>query len=126
MRINPAHRLGSSGGNVLVISLVLTATLGVVLAGYLTLVGEQNKATMRSLAWNSAIPIAESGIEEALTQLHANTTNLVANNNWALVNGKYFIKWTTYGSDWFLAGYLTNIPPVLVSQGFVRLPLSTG
>ena len=72
MRISLSPRFGASAGNVLLISLVVSGSLGFVLAGYLTLVGGQNQATIRSLAWNSAIPIAESGIEEALTQLHAN------------------------------------------------------
>jgi len=125
MRISLSPRFGSSAGNVLLVSLVLTGSMGFVLAGYLTLVGGQNQATIRSLAWNSAVPIAESGIEEALTQLHANDTNLVANNNWTLVDGKYYQKWLTIAADRYLAGFFTNIPPVLVSQGFVRLPLST-
>lgn len=125
MRISLSPRFGASAGNVLLISLVVSGSLGFVLAGYLTLVGGQNQATIRSLAWNSAIPIAESGIEEALTQLHANDTNLVANNNWTLVDGKYYQKWLTVGADRYLAGFFTNIPPVLVSQGFTRLPLST-
>jgi hypothetical protein len=124
MRIPARHSLQRQG-NVLVICLVVSGTLGFVLAGYLTLVNYQHKATMRSLSWNTAIPIAEAGIEEALTQVNANGTNLVANNDWDLVDDKYFLKWRKIGEDRFLAGFFNNTPPMLVSQGFTRLPVST-
>ena len=125
MRISLAHNQRCADGNVLVVSLVISGFLGFVLAGYLTLVAGQNNATMRSLAWGSAMPIAEAGIEEAMTQINANGTNLVANNNWTLVDGNYFLKWLTVGEDRYLAGFFNSVPPVLVSQGFTRLPLGT-
>ena len=112
-------------GNILVAALVVAGTLGFVLVGYLTLVGMQHKGTMRSLSWNTAIPVAEAGIEEALQQINSNGTNLVANNDWTFVDGSYFLKWRKLGEERFLAGFFNSTPPVLVSQGFCRLPLTT-
>ena len=119
------HRTLTIAGNVLVSSLVVSGTLGFVLAGYLTLVGYQHKASMRSTAWNAALPLAEAGIEEAMSQINANGTNLVANNDWSLVDDKYFQKWRTIGEDRYLAGFMNTYPPILISQGFTRLPLKT-
>src|SRR5262245_19429381 len=126
MRISCSPLRVRLDGNVLVVSLCVSGVLGFVLAGYLTLVGWQNHATIRSLAWNTAIPIAEAGIEEALTQVNANGTNLVANNNWTLVDAKYIQKGLSIGSDRYLAGFFNSYPPVLVAEGFTRLPLGTG
>jgi hypothetical protein len=119
------HSLHRSAGNILVSALVVAGTLGFILVGYLTLVGYQSKSSMRSTAWNTAIPVAEAGIEEALQQINSNGTNLVANHNWSLIDGKFFLKSLTLGEDRYLAGFFNSYPPVLVSQGFTRLPLTT-
>jgi hypothetical protein len=57
------------------------------------MVSRQNASTMRSMAWNGAIPAVEAGIEEAMTQLHyTGITNLSANGwTWA-VGGLYTKK----------------------------------
>src|SRR5205807_2705042 len=63
-------------GSVLLITLVVTALIGVTLLSYLTLVQSQNISVYRSQAWNSMIAATESGIEEALA--HLNSDNAVA------------------------------------------------
>src|SRR4030095_5376023 len=105
MRLIFSHQSRGLDGNVLLTSLVISGTLGFVLAGYLTLVGGQHKMTTRSQSWNAAIPVAEAGVEEALSQLNANGTNLVANNNWTLVDGKYFLRSRTIGENRYLVGF---------------------
>jgi hypothetical protein len=125
MRLIFSHQSRGLDGNVLLTSLVISGALGFVLAGYLTLVGGQHKMTTRSQSWNAAIPVAEAGVEEALSQLNANGTNLVANNNWTLVDGKYFLRSRTIGENRYLVGFFNNRPPVIVAQGFTPLPLTT-
>src|SRR6478672_11401731 len=57
-------------GSTLVITIVVSALIGSVLGSYLVLISTRNQMGMRALAWNSAIPVLEAGIEEALTHLH--------------------------------------------------------
>src|SRR5258706_4715886 len=47
----------------------------ITLSTYLYLVANQNQTVLRSMSWNSAIPVVEAGIEEALTQLHYSGVN---------------------------------------------------
>lgn len=69
-----------SKGSVLVIILVLLILAGTTLASYLRLVSNQNSSINRSLLWNTALPVAEGGIEEALAHLNRNTTNRAVDN----------------------------------------------
>src|SRR5579862_2511383 len=66
-------------GNTLALTLVMTLTIGTVLASYLSLLGSRYKVTLRSQCWNAAIPALEAGIEEALTHLQDDPNDLAAN-----------------------------------------------
>src|SRR5690606_24725761 len=73
----------SSEGSALTVILVIVVVIGVTLASYLGLVANQNLSIQRSQAWNSGIPIAEAGIEEALAHLNRNGTNRIG-DGWVL------------------------------------------
>ena len=77
--------------SVLLVTLGTISIIGVGLATYLTMVKFESQATFRSLAWNTAIPVTEAGIEEALTQLrYADTTNVnLSANGWTSSGGMY-------------------------------------
>jgi hypothetical protein len=118
-------------GGVLITALVISAVMGVVLASFITLTTTRNATTMRSQAWNSAIPVLETGIEEAMAHIHADTNNPQA-NGWTKVdiNGK-----TVYQKRRDLApdvGYClvtisnTITGPVIYSRAFVPAPLGRG
>jgi hypothetical protein len=109
-------------GSVLSVVMVVTGAIAMFIGSHLLIVAHENKLTKRSLAWNTAIPVAEAGIEEALTQLKSNYTNLVANNDWELVNGNYFMKeekWLNT-NEYYRVGIFNTVPPVIVSEGFSR------
>ena len=74
----------SQRGNVLGVTLMFGAIVGVVLLGCLKLIQTRSLTTMRSLAWNSAIPVLEAGIEEAFTHLRKDSTLMTA-NGWTSV-----------------------------------------
>lgn len=77
-------------GNTLFATIVITAIIGLALAAYLTLTTNQNQLVIRSQVWNSAMPVAEAGLEEALTHCYWNfPTNMVA-ESWYHYNGQYF------------------------------------
>ena len=73
-------------GSILVITLLTAFVIGVGVASYLVLVSNQNYSTMRSLAWNTTIPLAEAGIEEALT--HLNDDSGITDNCDCRISGK--------------------------------------
>lgn len=103
--------------------LVTVTLIGVTLASYLELVRSQNLSTMRSQQWNSAIPILEAGLEEALTHLYHNSANLLA-NDWIAIDGGYK-KERYLGDDKFIVTISATTPPEIVSQAFVREPMGT-
>jgi len=78
-------------GSALLMALLTVVLIGLALGSYLWLVSHQSFSTMRSLAWDAAIPVVEAGLEEALTQLHYNDIEHLSANNWtALTNGWYY------------------------------------
>src|SRR5439155_2221559 len=79
----------SQQASALVMTIVTCVLVGTVLSSYLMLVTHRNLGAMRALAWNSAIPVLEVGIEEALTHLNTDAKDPTA-NLWAedQVNGK--------------------------------------
>jgi len=118
-------------GHVLVLTIVIVALISFILVAYLTLVSSQNTAVQRSQVWNSAVPIIEAGIEDALTHLNTHGWTNIECDGWARVNGdRYqmtrqintndnsFYVVTIY--NW-IAGYSNNVPNV-DSVGYVELP----
>src|SRR5207249_9584570 len=73
-------------GSVLLVSLLTATVIGIALSSYLTLTSNQNQSVFRSQTWNEGIPVAEAGIEEALTQINLyGIPNFLANNwTWGL------------------------------------------
>src|SRR5947207_1245878 len=121
MRISISHKEGS----ILAIMLILSALIGLMLAAYLTMVGSQNKFTQRSQVWNNAVPIAESGVEEALAHInYSGTTSNFAINGWSLVNTNY-LKTRVDGDNRCDMSISTDIQPVITVKGSMRAPLLT-
>ena len=114
-------------GSILVITLLTAFVIGVGVASYLVLVSNQNYSTMRSLAWNTTIPLAEAGIEEALT--HLNDDSGITDNYWISQqsNGQtVYRKRRVLGSDGsFYSVTISNAnsTPVIFSKGAVPGPL---
>src|SRR5712671_5507960 len=77
-------------GSVLLVSLLTASVIGVALGSYLTLTSTQNQAVFRSMTWNEAIPVAEAGVEEALTQIQYYGIANFSANNWTWgTDGRY-------------------------------------
>jgi len=112
----------------LVITVITSALIGSVLCSFLVLISGRNEGAMRSMAWNSAIPVLEAGIEEALTHLHDDKENPTA-NGWTMerVDGRkvYWKHRELADGSYF---YVTNMniaspTPLIFSAGYVRAPL---
>src|SRR5262249_46328135 len=96
----------------------------------LLLIGNRNQATMRALAWNTAMPVLESGIEEALTHLQDDKAR-PTDNDWTedSVNGQK-VYWKHREMEDGSYFYVTNFnssstAPFIFSAGYVRAPLKT-
>jgi hypothetical protein len=127
------NRSRSLRGNTLVLVLVVTAVVGFVLLAYLSLVKTQNFSTARSQAWNSAIPVIEAGVEDALTHLNINgTNNNMVCDGWQQAGNLYWIRrfinpahhpegyYVVTISNFFIG--VNNTQPVIDSRAFMNAP----
>jgi hypothetical protein len=112
-------------GSTLMIALVTVAVIGVSLASYLQLTSRQNVAATRSQYWNMAIPVAEAGVEEALTHLHHNGPSNLTLNGWALGAGGYSKTRHLDADSYYEVEITTAANPQVLSKGYIRQPLST-
>ena len=112
-------------GNVLMVTVFTTSIMGVMLAAFLTHTSNQNHHTIRSLAWNSAVPVMEAGVEEALTHLyHHHKTGLGA-EGWHAFGDVYY-KWRSMGTSVVVVGISNASPPVVYAWARVPIPGKTG
>jgi hypothetical protein len=123
IKLSPANQ-----GAALVVSLLIAVVLLICLTSYLALVSDENQAVGRAQAWNAAMPMAEAGVEEALTQLQyaGNGTNL-ATNGWALESdGLYHKSRTLNSSSYYAVAIQPATDPTIWSTGYVSAPIEGG
>ncbi|MDX1952100.1 MAG: hypothetical protein SFY81_07930 [Verrucomicrobiota bacterium] len=113
-------RISKEHGSVLMLTLVTAGTLGIGLASYLKLVQAQNRSVMSSQVWNSAIPAAEAGIEEALTHLNIVGDDNRAQNGWTADNGQFVLS-RTIGDIRYAVAISSSNQPSITSTGFVKV-----
>ena len=77
-------------GSALLLALLTGFVICIALTTYLYLVSNQNRSVMRSMAWNSSIPVVEAGVEEALTQLNYTAVVNMAANGWSPLSADGF------------------------------------
>ncbi|MDB6122938.1 MAG: hypothetical protein JWQ71_1931 [Pedosphaera sp.] len=114
----------SQSGSVLVVCLVISGLLGLTLLTVLNMVSSERTIIARTEAWNSAIPISEAGVEDAMAHLNYHGTTDLASDGWTLSNNKY-TRQNTFGDGYYVASISTSSPPIIVSQGFIHAPAQT-
>jgi hypothetical protein len=88
-------------GSTLLVVMMFLGIIVLALGTYLALAAQESRTVKRSLAWNAALPMAEAGIEEALSQVKQNLTNFAA-DGWttnrikqrSLTNGYYTVNFS--------------------------------
>jgi hypothetical protein len=109
----------------MILTLLISIIIGIALAGYLGLVSHQNRSIARSLAWNSTMPVLESGVEEALTQIHFNGITNLSANGWSVIAGGLYYKKRALGDGSYYEVTITPTdPPVINSVGYEPTPLA--
>jgi hypothetical protein len=116
-------RISKTTGSALLVTMVITASMGAALAGYMKLVEYQNRAVVRSQYWNTAIPVGEAGIEEALTHLNKVGDGNRATNGWTLRDGKYYLT-RTVGDSRYEVWINSSNQPSITAIGYVKEPIS--
>jgi len=102
------------------------AVVALAIASYMTLVTNENNTVARSQAWNQCIPVCESGIEEALTQIHYWENNFTATNNWTLgADGYYHKSRTNSDGSYCAVSIVPTNPPTIYATGYVVAPMKT-
>ena len=74
-------------GNVLLFAVFTMMAVGAVLVAYLSQGATHHRLTARSQVWNAALPVAEAGLEEALTQLNYTLGKNLDANGWSKCKG---------------------------------------
>lgn len=115
-----------AAGSVLLVTLTTAAILMTILVSYMKYVGHENMMASRSQVWNLALPVAEAGVEEALTQLHyyAMGSNIVGNGWIYNAVAKQFTKSNQVGSSSYVATIqvASSSTPVIFSEGTSMVP----
>jgi len=125
--------------SVLLATMGICLILGILAASYLSMAQSQRYSVARAQAWNSALAVAEAGIEEAMAEL--NDTNAFKSysqpgNKWNTLSGGTLFKTNIYlGSSYYnvfiysqsnsAAPLADSKHPVIISSGFVPGPIST-
>jgi hypothetical protein len=91
--------LRSQTGSALILVLVFAGILTLVLGVYLNMTSTESKNSTRSLAWNAALPLAEAGVEEAMSQMFINTNDFSADGWTQQGTNLVYLKQRTLGTD---------------------------
>lgn len=83
-------------GSVLIVTMIFILTMAAIVGSYLMIVQNSNQLVARAQAWNNALAVAESGIEEGLTRLNAASTNAFSIRY--LNGGSYQVSYVNIGS----------------------------
>src|SRR5437899_2935842 len=109
-------------GSVLLITLAVLFIIGLGLGSYLALVSSQHRLMAESQAWNTALTMAEAGIEEGMAQVNVNFgTNYLssAQTNWGLAGGIYGPKTSTMTNGSYSVIIIPAAPgPAIIATGY--------
>jgi len=121
MKINRS-KLKQGSGFALILTIFITGLVGLLLVAYLSLLTSQNQAVMRSQVWNSAMPVIEAGLEDAMTQLNTHGTQgstSLAVDGWTLSGGVYWMNRVMGDTCYYVT--ITNwVPGVAISQPIIE------
>jgi len=116
----------STTASVLMIVLVGLGITCLIIGTFMSLSSQRSLVSARSLAWNDAMPVAEAGLEEALTQIQY---AMPPTNGWTLTNNIYTKTRASPFNDtnvYYVANILNTNPPIITVTGFVHSPLDGG
>src|ERR1051326_6354767 len=88
-----------SAGGALMILVLICALMGTLMVSYLSLIQSQHLSVARAQAWNSAVVVAEAGIEEGMALLNSGVPSSGwATHSWASLSGSNWRKTNSLGT----------------------------
>ena len=118
-------------GSVLLITLAVLVIIGLGFASYLTLVQSQHRLVAESQAWNTALTLAEAGIEEGMAQINAgfgtNYSSSTATNWGGPTGGIYGPRSNTLTNGGsYGAVIIQGTPgPTIIATGYASVPFNS-
>lgn len=110
-------------GSVLLVVMGTIVVIGIALAAILSLTTHEQRILARTTAWNAALPVAEAGIEEAMSHLQKVGIGARGVNGWqASESGKSYVLSRDLSNGRYVVGISSDTPPVVLSVGHVWCP----
>lgn len=136
MKIHPSPHSSRRAGSVLVVTLMIGMIIGLTLAAFMDLSSAQHRSVIRSGVWNSCVPLAEAGLEEAFTHAFRNSTNLGSQgwststtglimSNGVTLSGTVYYRSRSLNGGNYLAAIQGGTTPTFTVQGGLPKPLTT-
>ncbi|HEX9048172.1 MAG TPA: collagen-binding domain-containing protein [Verrucomicrobiae bacterium] len=131
--VQPCRRTNEQG-SALVIALVLCALMVTLAGSFLYLSASEVTAVSRSQTWNSAMVVAEAGMEEGMSMINryaysgtsvSSWPSATANCGWSTAgNNVYFLR-RDLGSNGYYTVYITNQnnSPIIKATGYAYFPV---
>lgn len=108
----------SEEGAMLVGVLIMAAITSTVLVAVVTMIAQEHRTLARSATWNAALPMAEAGLEEAMSHMRqVGLGNRVA-NGWAL-SGTNIVLTRNRTDGLYSVSITPESPPVVTTTGMV-------
>jgi Tfp pilus assembly protein PilX len=109
----------SEQGGILVGILIVGVVVSTVLIALVALVTQEHRMLTKSTTWNSALPLAEAGVEEAMSHLRQVGVGPRSVNGWTLtsVTNVYLTRTNSQGAFKVLVSGAS--PPIITSTGMV-------
>jgi len=121
MKFNRSSKSAANQGSVLLVAIGTVVVLGIILAAVLALITQERRVLARTAAWNTALPVAEAGIEEAMSHLRQVQGGSRDVNGWAASgsgSGNQYVmtRYLPSGSH-YTVGINDKTPPIIISEG---------
>lgn len=120
MRLHHSFR-SRSGGQVLLAALAMAMVAGLALVVYMQMANSHFRLTVRSQIWNSCLPVAEAGIEEALAHVNQNHLANKASSGWTLT-GSVLVKSNKVEDGYYQVQLSQTVPYEIISRGYYPMP----
>jgi hypothetical protein len=118
MKLRNAETCPANSGSVLLITMGTIFIMGAALAALLSYLALEHRLLNRTALWNSALPFAEAGIEEAMSHLKQVDGGSLAANGWSL-SGSQYVRSRALPNGSFEVGISSSSPPAITSTGRV-------
>ena len=118
MKTSQKQNRKSEQGAMLVGAIIMAAVISTVLVAVVSMVAQEHRMLARSTTWNAALPMAEAGVEEAMSHMRQVGVAQRFVNGWTAV-GTNFVMSRTRTDGKYAVSISSASPPIIISTGQV-------